>query len=103
MINRMRPSRLVVPHCGGRDAERVIDRRRHVFGSLRIGGWITADAIGGAGHLAALNAAPGKEHRLHRAPMIAAWSPIDIGKLCNLRRPPKLARHDDQSLIELPT
>src|SRR5215469_16618590 len=90
----------VVPGRMRRDAERVIDRRRHVLRLLRRVGWIGAVFVGRPDHGAAANAAAGEEDRLHGPPMIATGTRKRIGKSRDFRSTPEFSRHDDQSVVQ---
>src|SRR5437868_2713985 len=77
IIDVVRPVRFIVPNPGSRNSQRAINRSGHVLGRVWLGGRVSADAIGGADHAAALDSTAGKKRRLNSAPVVAARLAID--------------------------
>ena len=100
VIDLMRPIQIVMPDSNLRDAQCVIDRRRHTFRSLRVRCGMAADLIRRPDDAASLDAATGEEDRLHSAPVITPWKLVSTRHERNPRSPTEFARHDHQGRVE---
>lgn len=101
MVDRVRAIQLIFPNGRAGNPQRMIDRRRQILRSLRIGCRVGTVLIGCADHGSALRATASDKYRLDGAPMVSARFGTGTA-VCGIHfgRASHFADHYDQSLFE---